>query len=214
MPRKTPELIWESIKEYYLVRQSYASINGIKLDEEKKQKFIDTFVSLYCAIKTNYMQDSVKTLDHHKQAAIIIYSLISSSAITSTKYPHSDYKNNPKEANEQNPNLEVFVEPESVALKVGLEYMLGELNASLAATNQKKIDNYAFPIPLSCTNDYLVVLIRQLFYDFTYGNIVNPEVYVLSLANTLYLIEYINLLDNEIDVKELGKYVRLKEKDI
>lgn len=210
MPKKTPEKIWESIKEYYDNHKAYVENNNIYFDFEKKKAFVDTFKDMYDKILSNYMRDGVSSLDHHKQTAIIIYSLIRNSVIVEKEKNNVDFGENPKEASSN--NNKIFVELESIALKAGLEYMLCMLNKLLREIGEDEIEVYDLPIPISCDNGYNIVLIRQLFYDFKYGNISNPEVYILSLANVLYLIEYISLINHSINIEALSIYVRSKEK--
>lgn len=207
MPSNTPKMIWSSIERYYDEHPNIVEENEIVLDKKKKNDFIKTFTNLYNQIKTNYMKDEVKELDHHKQAAILIYSAMANTIIYSTKHQNIKYGNSPKETRKLSGIQDVFIELEKIALKSGLEYMRQDLNKTLSNLKMQEISEYSFPTPMSCNNDYFLVLTRQLFYDFHYGKIDNPEVYILSLANVLFLIESITLIENGIDIKELKKHI-------
>lgn len=210
MPRKTPKLIWASIAEYYRNNVAFTDENGIVFDENKEEAFVNTFVDLYERVKSHYMRNDVTDLDHHKQAAIIIYSLIKNSVIYSSNYKNVEYGNNPKQIKLPEGQEYIFIELEKIALKAGLEYMANALNDILrkVGSGEKQIVEYNLPEPISCDNSYFIVLVRQLFYDFHYGNISNDEVYILSLANTLYLIEYMNLIEKKIDISKLKKSIK------
>lgn len=203
MPRKTPQSIWDSIENYYDTNSKYVEEHGVFFDKSKRDAFENTFIKLYNDIKAHYMRDDITQLDHHKQAAILVYSLLKNSVISSTKHKVIEYGNNPKEIRLPNGEKSIFVELEKIALKSGLEYMANTLNEHLISIGEQPIGEYHLPTPISCDNDYYIVLIRQMFYDFHYGNISNPEVYILSLANIFYLIEYMNLKERNVNVEKL-----------
>ena len=203
MPKQTPILIWESIEKYYQKNKKYVCENQIVLDNKKKEEFVNTFIDLYNRIRKNYMQDNVDRLDHHKQTAIIIYSIIKNEIVYSENFKNVNYGKNPKDFFSLNNEQEVFIEPERIALEFGLTFMQNSLNEKLKEIGEKPIKDYKMPKPISCNKDYYVVLIRQLFFDFHYGNISNPEVFILSLANVLFLIEYLTLKENRIDTQKL-----------
>ena len=212
MPRKTPQSIWNSIERFYDEHSEYVSEQGILFDKSKKTVFEDTFKDLYNDIKAHYMREDITQLDHHKQAAILVYSLLKNSVVSSTKSGDIIYGNNPREIRCQNDEKKIFVELERIALKSGLEYMANILNEHLSEIGEEPIGEYKLPTPISCDNDYYIVLIRQLFYDFHYGNISNPEVYILSLANVFYLIEYMNLKDKNINIEKLKNHMKTKNR--
>lgn len=123
------------------------------------------------------MYDDVQELDRHKLAAIIICSIIKADAIQSI-YPYK--------AKEY-----IFDGNEKIALDIGLSYMNASLKKLLSRRPQEgeKFDDFILPKASMCDTEYISIMCRNLCYakrDYK----LNP----IDLANTLFLLEYITLI--------------------
>lgn len=157
-----------------------------KFDKTKKEVFKEKFIRSYNEIIKKFMEPSVKTLDRHKVAALIMVSILEADAIS--------YENLDDDC--------VFIGAELLALKVGLAYMVEKLNEKLASRGiSQKIEEFEFPDAQSCATPYMEIICRNLYYAKEYY-ILNP----LDLADRLFLIEYIALSKKEIDPDVLKDY--------
>lgn len=178
------ENAWNSFHdEYFLYGKENSLLN---FDESKKSEFKSIFEKKYSHIMKTYMDESVKSLDRHKVAALIIISLIDVSPISIDKLS-DEY---------------IFIANELIALKVGLAYMLKKMNDILSEKgNSNKLEQFTFPMAQSCDTPYMDVMCRNLYYakrDY----MLNP----LDLADRLFLIEYISLLKSGVNPDILKNY--------
>lgn len=159
----------------------------IKFNAESKEKYMKTFEVLYEQICNDYMEDNKMPLDRHKIAAIIIVSILKAEVLGTV------------ELNEE----KVFTGNYVLATEVSFSYMLGELNAKLKEENQKEIEDFVFPQAMSCKTDYFKIFYRNLFFansNSEWG--LNP----LDIAERLFLVEYITLIEKKIDPNILKEY--------
>ena len=148
--------------------------------------FKKTFNDLYYKILNDYMEESVDNLDRHKVAAVIIISILKTIDI--------EYKNLPK--------TKVFWGKQTVAVNIGLNYMCGELNKILAGNGwDGEIEKYDMPNAISCNTSFEDIMIRNLVYAED-----NPEwgLNPLTIAENLFLLEYITIIQKGIDFKYLS----------
>lgn len=155
--------------------------------------FKKTFKDLYYEILNDYMGESVVNLDRHKVAAIIIISILKTIEIK--------YNNLPK--------TKVFWGKQTVAVNIGLNYMCGELNKILAKNGwDGKMEKFDMPNAISCNTSFEDIMIRNLVYaedNPKWG--LNP----LAIAENLFLLEYITIIQKGIDFKYLSHD---KKKDV
>lgn len=176
--------IWNLIEKEY---NEYSKNNPLlKFNKNKKNKFREIFQKNYNYIIEKYMDKSVKNLDRHKVASLIIISFLEISPISI-----------------ENLNEDcVFVANELISLKSGLAYMINILNEKLKERDSNKLMNtFIFPEAQSCRTSYIDIMCRNLYYakhDYT----LNP----LDLAERLFLIEYISLIKTGIDPNILKDY--------
>lgn len=169
--------VWE------LLSEEFSKLNhenpNIIFDTAQKDKFEDIFLKSYKNVLERYMDKSVKNLDRHKVAAIIIISLLEVKPIS---YVGLD-------------NSYIFIGNELTALKIGLAYMCEMLNEKLSKKGiTTKLEQFDFPNAQSCDTSYMNIMCRNLYYAET-DYVLNP----LDLADRLFLIEYIALSKNGID---------------
>lgn len=145
---------------------------------KKKDAFKKTYVDLYKEISAKYMKNFKEPLDRHKVAAILIISVIKADILSVKE------------------NTERFTGNYALAVEVGLNYMMDELNRRLQKKGQRTLESYNFPTPWTCDTPYYRIFYRNLYYadkNEKWG--LNP----LDIAEKLFLLEYITLLKNDID---------------
>ena len=168
--------IWKNVQEQaQLIIKDYPQ--NFKYNEDSRTIFFQAFEHYYNDIKTKVMYDDVQELDRHKLAAIIICSIIKADAIQSI-YPYKE-----KEY--------IFDGNEKIALNIGLSYMNASLRKLLHRNprEEEKFTDFIFPEASMCDKEYVSILCRNLCYakrDYK----LNP----IDLANTLFLLEYITLM--------------------
>lgn len=151
-----------------------------------KEKFEKSFQNLYVQILQNYMDVKTETLDRHKVAAILLISIIETDILRSE---HNSKK--------------IFMGNYILASDTALTYMLSELNSRLKSKQQNIINSYYFPEALACETNYYRIFYRNLYYiDKSNTWTMNP----LDLAERLFLLEYITLKENKIDISILKEY--------
>jgi hypothetical protein len=146
-----------------------------------------------CAGVPVAMNDSVKELDRHKQAAILLYCTIKNRLFIPAVKPKKN---------------EVFVGCEQIGLLLSLSYMKDMLNEVLKEINEKPIERYILPQAFSCSTEYFDILTRDLYLQ----EHEDDGVYVLFLAHVLFLIEYNTL--KEIDaniIRKLKDYTKSEQ---
>ena len=190
---KTIKYVWNVLN---------GAIKTIDDDDKKKNLTIScknfnffkkTFNDLYNKILVDYMEESVDNLDRHKVAAVIIISILKTIDI--------EYDNLPE--------TNVFWGKQTVAVNIGLNYMCGELNKILAENGwDGEIERFDMPNAISCNTSFEDIMIRNLVYaedNPKWG--LNP----LAIAENLFLLEYITIIQKGIDFKYLSHD---KKKDV
>ncbi len=190
---KTIKYVWNVLN---------GAIKTIDDDDKKKNLTISckdfnffkkTFNDLYYKILNDYMEESVDNLDRHKVAAVIIISILKTIDI--------EYNNLPK--------TKVLWGKQTVAVNIGLNYMCGELNKILAENGwDGEIEKFDMPNAISCNTSFEDIMIRNLVYAED-----NPEwgLNPLTIAENLFLLEYITIIQRGIDFKYLSHD---KKKDV
>lgn len=160
--------------------------NHFIYNNESEKTFNKYFDSYYNSIKSNVMYDTVQELDRHKLAAIIICSIIMADSLQVT----SSYSN----------NHYVFDGNEKLAVDIGLSYMRSSLRELLRKNPEEaiKFKDFIFPEASMCDTNYISILCRNLCFAKKYYQL-NP----IDLANTLFLIEYITLIQVSISSKTM-----------
>lgn len=172
--------IWKLVEqEAKAIEEEYPE--SFKFNKNSEYIFNEKFDEYLEEIKSKFMQNDVVDLDSHKIAAIIICSIIEANVIKVT------YSYNEKDL--------LFDGNEKIAVKIGLSYMRSVLKQLLQGTSEEgKFDDYVFPRAMMCDTDYMNIITRNLYYAKTYF-VLNP----IDIANTLFLLENITLLNLGID---------------
>lgn len=156
--------------------------NNFMFNIDSKEKFFYYFEKYYNFIKANVMYDNVQELDRHKLTAIIICSIIKADPLNSIlPYKENEY---------------IFDGNEKIAVDIGLSYMNTSLKQLLSnrLNEERKFKDFIFPVASMCDTKYISIMCRNLYYAKKYFEL-NP----IDMANTLFLLEYITLL--QVDIK-------------
>ena len=178
------ETVWDLAKS---IMKPLESESGVTFDLSRHDAFQEEFESSYKFIKNNYMQEEVSQLDRHKVAAIIVISFIESQAIR------------PKKTMKEGETL-VFMGDYYISLQLGLAYMLNRLNDKLKEKNSVTVEKYVMPEAMSCGTNYIDIMARNLYFA---NNNRNWRLNPLDLADRFFLLEYITLIENKIDISLL-----------
>lgn len=177
--KQTIERAWNLLEK--TVKQVSEKNSGIVLDADSYKKFDDNFRKIYSEIRENYMESTVKNLDRHKVASIIITSILNSNAVI--------YEGKVEEGTE-------FFGQYLIAASVGITFMQNQLNMLLIEKNIEPIKNLWFPDALSCDTPYFEIFCRNLYFSNNNNDWgINP----LDIAEKLFLIEYVTMEKCGID---------------
>ncbi|MDR3313160.1 MAG: hypothetical protein LBS96_01740 [Oscillospiraceae bacterium] len=157
-------------------KQGIKKLNPITT-KEKKREFVQGFVEKYDEFIEKYMVKRSKGLDAHKVAALAIVQLLAMDLL-------------------EKPVKDGYYTAQEIAIDVGLTFMQGQLDDTLKKKGiVPPITQYVMPVPFSCDTPYAGVLAREL----EVAKDCPPLQRAFSLANELFLLEYITLLSNHID---------------
>lgn len=183
---QTANYAWEALKECFdeKIQREYPEI---EFDSSKKEAFIAKFKDEYTNIQEKYMANKGNALDRHKQAAALICAVISENVFTSKQVPKE----------------KMFVAKYSLSLSLGLAFLRIKVNDVLKSKKiNKKIESFTEIEPFACRTKYFDVLYRNLYFEEE----ATGKIFVLSLANELFLLEYIAILKNGISPELLKEY--------
>ena len=168
-------------KDFWSLIEKCATVyrnNELVKFQNNFEQFTHSYVEQYKYILDNYMKDKKESLDRHKVAAIIIIAIIETE-ILKPKTPDENFTGN-----------------YALAVDVALNYMLDEINEIFKKNDTQQIEGYIFPKATTCKTEYYKIFYRNLYYiDKNRKWTLNP----LDVAERLFLLEYITLLENKID---------------
>lgn len=169
--------IWAAIKEEINFLQD--TDKNIIFDDSKYDFFKNEFEHNYDLIKDKYMDKKVTALDRHKVAAVMIVSMLNTKAIS--------YK---KESDRY-----IFLGGEMIATEIALSWMCQSLNERLKEIGiQIEITKYSMPHAFACDTPYFEIFCRNLFFSQE-----NYQLNPLDISEKLFLLEYITVIENNID---------------
>lgn len=167
-----------------LVRKSASVCQNEELVvfHDRSKEFTSSYVEQYKNILENYMKHKKESLDRHKVAAIVIIAVIKAKVLTPQK------------------SSDKFTGNYALAVDAALNYMLDEVNEILKQEDQQQLEGYVFPTATTCNTEYYKIFYRNLYYIDT-----NPDwrLNPLDIADRLFLLEYITLLEKGIDPKSI-----------
>lgn len=179
---KITDSIWPIItKGYESYKNNYPELI---FHNEMKEQFRSFYKDEYMHIKDRFMTDDTSFLDSHKQAALLTICCLKLNIVEYTKPM-------------PNKNNEICIIPQIIAINVGLSYMLQCLNDLLQDKKiNKHISKYYFPVAIACDTPYDKIICRILYLEQHEKDL---EFNVLELADRYFLLEYINLLQHDIE---------------
>lgn len=171
------QTLWdELLKQAEIVR---VRDENVIVNKDRSLIFHKNFEGFYDTIKNQNMAKEVVFLDRHKVASIIVYAVIKTKVL--------EYK-----FVEEN---KVFLGNYHLALSAGLSYLQYELNQILKESGQLPIDKFTFPNALYGDKSYKDNLICKLYFSYE-KNCMN----VLALADIMFLLENLNLLQKGVSI--------------
>ena len=163
---------------------------NVSLREEAYSEFKDRFSGYYKLFLEQFMTANTRELDEHKQAAVIVISIIESNAIQQSIQ-----------------SGEIPLAPYAVALNVGLSFLLDRINEKLERIGHNAIEEFQLPFPIACNTPYFESLCRILYYEdvgVKKQGINYPMSFnIVDWADRFFLLEYILLQQNQINPKDL-----------
>lgn len=185
--------VWRVITKSY---EDYRSVySELIFHDDMKEQFDVLYKEKYMEIKKRFMTDETNELDSHKQAAILTICCLKLNIIECPEAVQSDAGN-------------LHILPQIIAINVGLSYMLKCLNDLLQEKKVKRqIKQYYFPVAFACDTPYEKIICRILYLEQHESDMAFN---VLELADTYFLLEYINLLQHGIEPSILIKGNKIK----
>lgn len=166
------------------VRISKARSDIIINEHGYEEKFINECGKMIDHIKSRYMKDDVEWLDRHKLVACIMVNLVNAQIL---------------ELVDELPDDKKFMGNELLAVEVGISFLVDMINQNLEQHGiDVKIEDINWPTPFSCDTTEDLVLARNLYYAKNEWGL-NP----LDLSEKLYLLEYITLIQCDVDINKL-----------
>lgn len=182
------EKMWKALskscKEVNEDMENIGKGNKIVLVDEKQLEFKTKFCDYYKDMMEDFMTGDTKSLDAHKQAAILVKAAIDSGVL--------------KQDSGEN---EVALGPYAVILNVAFSYLLQCIDER-AKKIGVSVSRMELPIALACETPYFEILCRILYYEDTRKGASGEKVMPINLldwADRFYLLEYITLLQNKLD---------------
>ncbi len=178
--------IWKVIgKNAEQMREQYPSL---VFHDEKKEEFDQEFKRQYQETMSRFMTDSTKELDSHKQAALIIICCLKIGVI--------EYSEDAGEDNKECQTIPLV--SQIIAVNTGLSFMQSYLSERLRKKKiSTQVEQYYFPVAFACNTPYGNIMCRILYYEQHKEH--GMDFNVLELADRLFLLEYINLLQYGIE---------------
>lgn len=181
------DAIWKVFTE---LAKPYTSMADIKEKNNAYDEFKSTFNELYEYAKNNYMNAKVENLDLHKTAAITAVSICIVQPLECDKKLGEKF----------------FVLNEILAISTALSSLQYFLNERLDKFENKRIEKISLMETINCKDDFSFILSRNLFFHRKDRTLSEAEPFlkdsILDLAAVFYMLEYITLKENEIDLEK------------
>lgn len=182
------EVIWELICDTVEYRNKQHPEHVLSIRDNAKNEIWDQYEYFNESCKKLYMADNVSKLDRHKVCACYMFSILEAGLLD---YTQSD-------------GDEKYCFDEDIAISVGMSllraFIIEALNVSDKEESEKQVlrkrieDGITFP--KTNHGDYRENFMVELYYTKITGNY-----NILSLSNTLFLLERITLMETIIKRK-------------
>ena len=157
---------WDKLQETVSFYQE--DDRDIVFNQDKYDEFKKCFENSYDFIKDKYMKSSVRALDRHKVAAVMIVASLKSNVVS--------YRKTLGEKKH-------FFGEEMFSTEVALNWMLDALNKKLRELGVSEVQEYHMPKAFACETPYFDIFCRNLYYAEQYY-VLNP----LDISEKLYLL--------------------------
>ena len=146
------------------------------VDESVYDEYIKKCNDAYTNCKRNEMSNDVVNLDRHKVAAILVIEALKLQVIKR------------KDGKTGDSNDEFFIGPQKILLISAIHYLAQEINHYLDNNKYRlpQMQQFIMPKAFSCNTGYVNIMSRQLRNELD-----ADKLYVLSLAEKFFLLEYI-----------------------
>lgn len=190
--RSTVEIFWDALE------RERARLNSsqlpLVLNEEMKENYINRCDTVYKTYKERFMQPSVRNLDRHKVAAILVVEGASLNLICLDK----------------DDGGKIFLGTERVLLTCALAYLLDQFNFLLdgggvegaAKADFPRMAEFRQPGAFACDTKYVDIMSRNLHYTLPHLKLFESESaldvhlnVVRELAEKFFLLEYISIAE-------------------
>lgn len=176
------ENLWSKVIAPEIER--YMKIGTITLRDNAKEDIWNKYTQLNKQCKDNFMSETVERIDRHKIAACYILAIIKSQPLILTPNP-----------DENLPEDTVVTINEHLAITVGLSILCAYMRHS-----NSKIHPKGLILPKATHGEYRKVFALELYYTKKY------DMYnILSLSNTLFLLEMYNFAIGRVKIGKAKK---------
>ncbi len=167
----------------------------IRTDIDAENAYADYFTKNYQIIQNNFMSSDTDSLDIHKQAAILVISVLEAQVIKQDSDCNED---------------QIPIGPYVVALNVALSLLEHDIKDRLIETKYgDKQPSISMPIAFACDTPYFEIMCRMLYHeDPTQNKDTDWKLLrynILEWADRFYLLEYITVLASGINPSEYKK---------
>lgn len=146
------------------------------LDDTLLDEYVINCDKEYVSCMKNNMGSDVENLDRHKVAAILVIEGLKLQIIKRVDGKSADTDN------------EFFIGPQKVLLTCAIDYLAQQINLVLQGNkyNLPPMKYFALPEAFSCSTSYVDIMSRLLRNELD-----ADKLFILSLAEKLFLLEYI-----------------------
>lgn len=149
--------------------------DAMYVDDSVYAEYIARCNKAYNDCKRNEMSSDVVNLDRHKVAAILVIEALKLQVIKRKDGKIADTSD------------EFFIGPQKILLVCAIHYLAQEINHYLENSGYlDKLQQFIMPRAFSCDTGYVDIMSRQLRNELN-----ADKLYVLSLAEKFFLLEYI-----------------------
>ncbi len=178
---QTAENFWSALENAYTIWSRKDDGNTLSFHPERKAEFLELFDGYYETIKGQFMTLATKGLDAHKQAAIMVISVLEANIFEQSKMEGK-----------------VSLGVQAIVLDVALSYLEKSINGKLKEIGIHAI-RLELPMALACETSYFNILRRILYYENNENGSYEMKYNIIEWADRFFLLEYIVLLKNGID---------------
>lgn len=153
--------------------------DAMYLDATLRDEYIRNCDIAYENCKQTAMSNEVVNLDRHKVAAILVIEAMKLEVIKRKDH---------KKMKDADTDSEFFIGPQKILLICAIHYLAQEINRILEVHSKviPQMTRFQLPKAFSCDTNYIDIISRLLRNELD-----DSKLYILSLAEKFFLLEYI-----------------------